>query len=69
VSGHFSEPNAGSDLANVRTEARRDGDSYIVNGQKVWNSFGWAADWCALVTRSEPGSPKTQGAHLPARAT
>jgi len=57
----FSEPNAGSDLANVRTEARRDGDSFIVNGQKVWNSFGWAADWCALVTRSEPGSQKHKG--------
>ncbi len=57
----FSEPNAGSDLANLRTEARLEGDHYIVNGQKVWNSYGWAADWCALVTRSDPGSQKHKG--------
>ena len=57
----FSEPNAGSDLAGLRTEARLEGDHYVVNGQKVWNSYGWAADWCALVTRSEPGSQKHKG--------
>ena len=57
----FSEPNAGSDLANVRTDARLDGDHYILNGQKVWNSYGWAADWCALLTRSDPNSTKHQG--------
>ena len=57
----FSEPNAGSDLAGLRTEARLEGDYYIVNGQKVWNSYGWAADWCALVTRSDPGSQKHKG--------
>ncbi|HLG95654.1 MAG TPA: acyl-CoA dehydrogenase [Bryobacteraceae bacterium] len=57
----FSEPNAGSDLANVRTEAKLDGDHYIINGQKVWNSYGWAADWCALLTRSDPSSQKHQG--------
>lgn len=57
----FSEPNAGSDLANVRTEARLDGDHYVINGQKVWNSYGWAADWCALLTRSDPNSTKHQG--------
>src|ERR1700739_114337 len=57
----FSEPDAGSDLANVRCEARLEGDHYIVNGQKVWNSYGWAADWCALVTRSDPGSQKHKG--------
>ena len=57
----FSEPNAGSDLANVRTHARLEGDHYILNGQKVWNSYGWAADWCALLTRSDPNSTKHQG--------
>lgn len=57
----FSEPNAGSDLAGLRTEARLEGDHYIVNGQKIWNSYGWAADWCALVTRSDPGSQKHKG--------
>ena len=57
----FSEPNAGSDLANVRTDARLDGDHYVLNGQKVWNSYGWAADWCALLTRSDPNSEKHRG--------
>jgi len=57
----FSEPNAGSELANVRTDSRLDGDQYVINGQKVWNSYGWAADWCALLTRSDPNSTKHQG--------
>jgi len=57
----FSEPGAGSDLAAVRTSARLDRDHFVVDGQKVWSSFAHVADWCILVTRSDPESVKHAG--------
>jgi alkylation response protein AidB-like acyl-CoA dehydrogenase len=54
----FSEPDAGSDLAAARTRAERRGDVYVVNGQKVWSSFAHIADFCILVTLSEPEAPR-----------
>jgi len=57
----FSEPNAGSDLANVQTSARRDGDRYLVNGQKIWTSFGHYSDWCLLVTRTSTQASRHRG--------
>jgi alkylation response protein AidB-like acyl-CoA dehydrogenase len=56
----FSEPGAGSDLAAVSTRAELRGDHYIVNGQKVWSSYAHLADWCILVTRSDPDAPRYQ---------
>jgi alkylation response protein AidB-like acyl-CoA dehydrogenase len=57
----FSEPGAGSDLASLKTTARRDGDHYVVNGHKIWTSQGHHADWCFLLARTSQSAKKQDG--------
>ena len=57
----MSEPDAGSDLAALRTQAVEDGDDFVINGQKTWNSMGHFADWCQLYVRTDPTAKKHRG--------
>jgi alkylation response protein AidB-like acyl-CoA dehydrogenase len=60
----YSEPQAGSDLASLQTRAVRDGDDFVVNGQKIWTSGGHASDWGWLACRTDPNAPKHRGVSM-----